>query len=70
VLSGVEEAVFERLKNTEAYELIGEENIFRAHQVIGTSVDQALDAAAKWIDERQLLETAAPGKEGTEIEEA
>lgn len=52
MLSGVEEAVYEKLKKTEAFEIIGQENIFLAQKVIGASVHEALDAAEKWIAER------------------
>ena len=41
--------VLERLKQTEAYELFGEENIFPAEPIHGASVEKALAAAEKWI---------------------
>jgi len=53
ILSGVEEPVYDRLKQSEAFELIGEENIFLAQTVIGASLDEALDAAEKWIAANQ-----------------
>jgi SulP family sulfate permease len=70
IVSGVEQAVYERLRVTEAYELIGEENIFRTQNVIGASVDEALDKAEKWIAERQHQEPSNADEEGVEIEEA
>ncbi len=60
MLSGVEEAVYERLKQTEVFELIGEENIFQTQKVIGASVDEALDAAEKWIAEKAKREPFGP----------
>jgi SulP family sulfate permease len=60
MLSGVEQVVYERLKQTEVFELIGEENIFQTQKVIGASVDEALDAAEIWIAEKQKQ---APSKE-------
>jgi SulP family sulfate permease len=60
MLSGVEQVVYERLKKTDVFELIGAENIFQTQKVIGASVDEALDAAQKWIAENQKQ---APSKE-------
>ncbi len=53
MLSGVEQVVYERLKKTDVFELIGAENIFQTQKVIGALVDKALDAAEKWIAENQ-----------------
>lgn len=58
MLCDVEEPVLEQLKQTEAYELIGEENIFPAEPVHEASVEKALAAAEKWMAENQQAEEA------------
>jgi SulP family sulfate permease len=68
MLSGVEEAVYEKLKKTEAFKIIGQENIFLAQKVIGASVHEALDAAENWIAERQKSEAAETTKNTSENE--
>ncbi|HET6443494.1 MAG TPA: SulP family inorganic anion transporter [candidate division Zixibacteria bacterium] len=52
MLSGIEKPVYDRLKQSEAFEMIGEENLFQSEKVIGASLDKALDAAEKWIAEQ------------------
>lgn len=49
MLCGVNETVLERLKATDAYEAIGEENIFPTQAILGASLDEAWTAAEKWI---------------------
>ncbi len=58
MICGVTEPVLERLKVTEAYKIIGEDNIFPAQPIIGASMEEAWAAAEKWIEERQDLESA------------
>ncbi len=58
MICGVTQTVLERLKVTEAYRIIGEENIFPAQSIIGASLEEAWAAAEKWIEERQDLESA------------
>jgi len=52
----------------EAFEIIGQENIFLAQKVIGASVHEALDAAENWIAERQKSEAAETTKNTSENE--
>ena len=40
--------------NTEALELIGEENIFLSTSILGASLEEAWEAAEKWIAEQQV----------------
>lgn len=69
MLAGVEESVYERLKKSEAFEIIGQENIFLAQKVIGASVHDALDAAEDWIAERQKQESVVTTRETPENED-
>jgi sulfate permease, SulP family len=63
ILCNVTEPVLAQIKVTEAYEMIGEENIFPSSPIIGESLEEAWEAAEKWIAEQQALE---PGrKEGS-----
>jgi SulP family sulfate permease len=60
MLCNVTNEVLEQIKVTEVYEIIGEENIFPSNPIIGASLEEAWQAAEKWIAERQELE---PGSE-------
>ena len=60
MLCNVTNAVLEQIKVTEAYNMIGEENIFPSSPIIGASLEEAWEAAEKWIAGRQELE---PGLE-------
>jgi len=60
MICNVTNAVLEQLKVTEAYEMIGEQNIFLSRPIIGASLEEAWEAAEKWIAEQQELE---PGSE-------
>jgi SulP family sulfate permease len=53
MLCNVTNEVLEQLKVTEAYELIGEENIFLSNPIIGVSFEEAWQAAEEWIAEQQ-----------------
>ena len=65
MLSGVETGVYERLKRTEAYELIGEDNIFMTQPLIGASIDAALDKAERWIADRKAQGKTIDEDKGT-----
>ncbi len=56
MLCNVSNEILEQIKVTEAYEIIGEENIFLSSPIIGASLEEAWQAAEKWIAERQVLE--------------
>jgi SulP family sulfate permease len=56
MLCNVTNEVLEQIRVTELYEIIGEENIFLSSPVIGASLEEAWNAAEKWISERQELE--------------
>lgn len=66
MLSGVEKPVYDRLKQSDAHELIGESNVFQAEQVIGVSLDKALDAAGEWIAAGEEREPSAAGLDSIE----
>ena len=51
MLCNVTNEMLEQIKVTEAYEIIGEENIFPSSPIIGASLEQAWQAAEKWIAE-------------------
>ena len=57
MLCNVTDTVLEQIKVTEAYELIGDENIFPSKPIIGASLEEAWDAAEKWIAEQQDRES-------------
>ena len=56
MLCGVNEAVLERLKVTDAYQAIGEENIFPTQTIVGASFEEAWSAAEKWIEAQQITD--------------
>jgi SulP family sulfate permease len=56
MLCNVLDEVLEQLKVTEVYEIIGQENIFPSSPIIGASLEEAWQAAEKWIAEQQELE--------------
>lgn len=62
MLCNVTDTVLEQIKVTEAYELIGEENIFPSKPIIGASLEEAWDAAEKWITEQQEPESSSEEK--------
>jgi hypothetical protein len=49
MLCNVTEEVLKQLKATEAYEMIGEENIFPSNPIVGASLDEAWQSADRWI---------------------
>jgi SulP family sulfate permease len=57
IVCGVTNSVLERLKVTEAYEIIGEENFFLSRSIIGASLEEAWSAAERWIAQQQNLES-------------
>jgi SulP family sulfate permease len=59
MLCNVTDTVLEQMKVTEAYKLIGEENIFLRTPIVGASLEEAWLAAEKWIAEQQELESAS-----------
>ena len=56
MLCNVSNEILEQIKVTEAYEIIGEENIFLSSPIIGASLEEAWQAAEKWIAEQKNLE--------------
>ena len=56
MICNVSEKVLEQVKATEAYELIGAENIFVSSPIIGASLEEAWAAAENWIAEQQKQE--------------
>jgi SulP family sulfate permease len=57
MLCNVSDEVLKQIMVTEAYEIIGEESIFPSSPIIGASLEEAWQAAEKWIAERQALES-------------
>jgi sulfate permease, SulP family len=55
MLSGVDPAVMLQLDRTRRLTSIGRENVFMADQRVGHSLDEALDAAERWIAARPTL---------------
>lgn len=51
ILCGVEEQVYRTLARTHMLDTIGHENVFRAHDVLLESTQEALDYARAWLDE-------------------
>ena len=58
ILCNVSDSVLEQIRSTDAYELIGEENIFPSDPIIGASLEEAWQAAEQWIADRQKGESA------------
>jgi SulP family sulfate permease len=56
MICNVADTVLKQIKATEAYELIGEENIFPDSPIIGASLEEAWQAAEKWIAAQQEVE--------------
>jgi SulP family sulfate permease len=59
MLCNVSNEVLEQTRVTELYEIIGEENIFPSSPIIGASLEEAWQAAEKWIAEQQELESGS-----------
>jgi SulP family sulfate permease len=59
MLCNVSDTVLEQIKATEVYDLIGDENIFLSSPIIGVSLEEAWQAAEKWIAEQQQLEAGS-----------
>ncbi len=53
MLCNVTDTVLEQIKDTEVYEIIGEENIFPSNPIIGASLEEAWQAAKEWIAEHR-----------------
>lgn len=49
MVCGISEEILERVKVTEAFETVGEENFFLSQPVIGASLEEAWNAAEAWI---------------------
>jgi len=57
MISGITEEVLDRLKVTEAYRLIGEENIFPIQPIVSASLEEAWIAAEAWIEKQPNIES-------------
>ncbi len=57
ILCGVEPPVLETLARTGALEEIGEENVFPAHDILFTSLQDALAHAQRWLAEQRGAKT-------------
>lgn len=51
ILAGINERVREQLEETDLLDLIGAESVFTAQPGFGVSVDQAMEAAQRWLDD-------------------
>ena len=52
MLAGVEPHVFQKLKKAGLLGQIGKENVFAAHTVLESSLNEAFDAAEMWLKNR------------------
>jgi SulP family sulfate permease len=68
LLSGVSEAVWQRLLATETTESIPEEDVFLADDILGSSSHKALAAAEKWIAQN-MAKTEAQEEPNQEADE-
>jgi SulP family sulfate permease len=59
MICGVTEKVLAQFKLTDAYEMVGEENIFVIGPIVGGSMDAAWTEAEKWIAQQQDLEATS-----------
>ena len=59
MLCNVSDSVLKQIRATEAYDLIGEENFFLSNPIIGASLEEAWQAAERWIGEQQEVETVS-----------
>jgi SulP family sulfate permease len=50
ILSGLSQEVWQRFLDMETDEIIPEENIFMAGDILGTSTYKAVEAAARWLE--------------------
>jgi SulP family sulfate permease len=54
VLSGVSEAVWERLVATETTETIPEEDVFVSDDILGSSTRKAVEASNQWLEQHRM----------------
>ena len=54
MLAEVSDSIYETLEVAKVLETLGEENVFRATNVIGASIDDALSAADQWLASRPV----------------
>ena len=53
MLAGVEPHVMRELERAGLLDPIGRENVFAAHKVLESSLNEALDAALKWLQQNK-----------------
>jgi SulP family sulfate permease len=51
ILAGINERVREQLEETDLLDLIGAESVFTAQPGFGVSIEQAMEAAQRWLDD-------------------
>ena len=57
LLAGVSEGFMKVLEHTGAIDIVGRENVFLAQPGIGASLDQAQEAAEKWLSSQKSNES-------------
>jgi hypothetical protein len=51
ILAGINERVREQLEDTNLLDLIGDENVYLSQPGFGLSVEMALEAAQRWLED-------------------
>lgn len=55
MLTGLNQHVLEQFKKTDLFDLLGEENVCPAEPRFGTAVNQAVDRAEAWMNQKNQM---------------